>query len=37
MMEAAAGAASVGKMPDAEKPLDEKRSAMDDMLDKVGP
>jgi len=37
MTETAAGAASVGRMPDAEKPLDEQRSAVDDMPNKAKP
>lgn len=37
MTETAAGAASVGRMPDAEKPLDEQRSAVDDMPNKAEP
>ena len=35
MTETVAGAASVGKMPDAEKPLDEHRPAVDNMSDKA--
>lgn len=40
MTETVAGAASVGRMPDAEKPLeplDEQRSAVDDMPNKAEP
>ncbi len=37
MTELAAGAASVGKLSDAEKPLDTQRSAVDDIPDKAEP